>query len=157
MSESTIIFTMHKHVYAFTYYLMNSRLPLFIKYFDNPLITFQNIKHNLQIFFFYCRFWKTTRVIFLYVAEIHCKQWICMFQFVHPIVMKIINYFGRIYCIPTNTTKGNLTLLFSYMNIEIVLFIFTVHRELYHTYAFFLWCFYAVIKLKVMNFLQTMV
>jgi hypothetical protein len=130
---------------------------LFIKYFDNPLITFQNIKHNLQIFFFYCRFWKTTRVIFLYVAEIHCKQWICMFQFVHPIVMKIINYFGRIYCIPTNTTKGNLTLLFSYMNIEIVLFIFTVHRELYHTYAFFLWCFYAVIKLKVMNFLQTMV
>ena len=106
---------MHKLVYAFTYYLMNNILPLFIKYFDNPLITFQNLNHNLQTFF-YCRFWKTTRVIFLYVAEMHGKQWICMFQFVHSFVMKILNYFGGIYCIPTNTTKGKLTILFSYMN-----------------------------------------
>jgi len=42
---------------------MNNRLPFFIKYFDNPLITFQNdnfqllylnknnFNHNLQIFF----------------------------------------------------------------------------------------------------------
>lgn len=39
------LFTMHKYVqYAFTYYKMNNRLPLFIKYFDvdNPLIRIQN-------------------------------------------------------------------------------------------------------------------
>jgi hypothetical protein len=37
-----------------------------------------------------------------------------MFHFVHPIVMKILAYRGGIYCIPTNITKDNLTLLFSY-------------------------------------------
>ena len=39
------LFTMHKYVqYAFTYYKMSNRLPLFIKYFDvdNLLIRFQN-------------------------------------------------------------------------------------------------------------------
>ena len=37
-----------------------------------------------------------------------------MFHFVHPIVMKIIAYRGGIHCIPTNITKDNLPLLFSY-------------------------------------------
>ena len=55
---------MHKHVYAFTYYLMNSIFPLFIKYFDNPLITFQNLNHNLQIFLFTVAFEKQLELYF---------------------------------------------------------------------------------------------
>ena len=57
---------MHKHVYASSYYQMNNILPFFIKYVDNPLITFQNdsvqllylnknnFNHNLQKL--YCTF-----------------------------------------------------------------------------------------------------
>jgi hypothetical protein len=67
--------TMHKHLYAFAYYLMHNTLPLSIKYFDNPLITFQNdsvkllhLKKNLnnilQIFFFTVAFEKQLELSF---------------------------------------------------------------------------------------------
>jgi hypothetical protein len=69
---------MHKHVYASTYYLMNNILPYFIKYVDNPLITFQNdsvqllylnknnFNHNLQIFFCTFAFKKQLELSFIF-------------------------------------------------------------------------------------------
>ena len=86
MSESKEIFTMHKHVYSSPYYLMNNRLPFFIKYFDSPLITFQNdnfqllylnkknFNHILYRYFILLPLLKNNSSYLSFVAEMHGKQ-----------------------------------------------------------------------------------